>query len=174
MPHPYQADERSKCAAGPAGKVAYCAKPDGRFYDYEELVTEEVTRKRKEGVIVFAQGHYYALREASRELQLSPEHIVLNPTEKTYRVYVLECTTRTVRRVTVHVGIALDVAKRVEQHRRGEVKATRGREIVWLGNSGRMSHPAALRLEVELKKLRPVQKRAWAAEQDERNTKCPA
>ena len=78
-----------------------------------------------------------------------------------YRVYIIECTTQSLR-VTVHVGIAKDVAKRLRDHQCGRVRATRGRTIVWLGNSERMSHGDALRLEMKLKRLRPTLKREWA------------
>jgi putative endonuclease len=143
------------------------------MYDHEEGVQRGVSEKRRKGVYVFAQGHHFALREAARELLLSPEHIVLGEPEPTYRVYVIECTAKT-GRVTVHVGIAMNVAKRVSQHRAGKVGATKGREIVWLGNSERMTHGDALRLEAQLKKLRPVQKMEWATKQKERNTAWPS
>jgi len=79
-----------------------------------------------------------------------------------YRVYVIECTTIS-QRVTVHVGIAKVVAKRLHDHRCGKVRATRGRTIKWLGNSDRMPHADALLLEMRLKKLTPKKKRSWAA-----------
>ena len=83
-----------------------------------------------------------------------------------YRVYVIECRART-GRVTVHVGIALRVALRVFEHATGMVVATRGRLVTWLGNSERMPHGDALRLEAQLKKKSPYQKRAWAEQQKE-------
>ena len=86
--------------------------------------------------------------------------------DKEYRVYVLEATTRS-GRVTVHVGIALDIARRILDHKRGRVRATRGREIQWLGNSERMPHGDALRLEAQLKKQSPAEKRAWGKVQKE-------
>ena len=92
---------------------------------------------------------------------------MLGEPEPVYRVYVIECTAKT-GRVTVHVGIAINVAKRVTQHQFGKVAATKGREVVWLGNSDRMAQPDALRMEAELKKLRPTQKRSWAKQQKER------
>ena len=79
-----------------------------------------------------------------------------------YQVYIIECTAKT-QRVTVHVGIAKDVPKRVQDHQNGKVKATRGRQIKCLGYSGSMSHREALQLEIRLKKLTPAQKRAWAS-----------
>jgi predicted GIY-YIG superfamily endonuclease len=85
-----------------------------------------------------------------------------------YKVYVIECTAKT-GRVTVHVGIAQFVDRRIENHRSGMVKATRGREIVLLGNSERMTKEDALRLEMKLKALRPAEKRGWASEQGESN-----
>jgi putative endonuclease len=83
-----------------------------------------------------------------------------------WRVYVIEGTTEG-GRVTVHVGIALDVSRRVHAHATGKVKATRGRTIRWLGNSPRMPFGEALALEASLKKRRASAKRAWAAEQRE-------
>jgi len=84
---------------------------------------------------------------------------------------VIECTTLRVsakrgkRIVTVHVGIAQNVARRINEHKRGKVKATRGREIRWLGNSAFMSKGDALRLEIQLKKKSPTEKRIWAEDQ---------
>ena len=83
-----------------------------------------------------------------------------------YHVYVIECTAKSLR-VTVHIGIAKDVPKRMGDHRRGQVRATRGRQIKWLGNSGSMPHGSALRLEMQLKKLSPEEKRAWAKQQNQ-------
>jgi predicted GIY-YIG superfamily endonuclease len=85
----------------------------------------------------------------------------------TYKVYVIECTSRGSGRVTIHVGIAKDVSKRISDHRCGKVRATRGRNIRWLGNSEKMPHGDALRLEIELKKLTPKQKGWWAQAQEE-------
>ena len=82
-----------------------------------------------------------------------------------YSVYVIECTAKT-GRATVHVGIAKNVEKRLEDHRAGRVKATRGRKIKWLGQSFPLSHAGALRLEISLKKMSPQQKRAWAGVQN--------
>jgi len=84
-----------------------------------------------------------------------------------YQVYAIECTTKSLR-ITVHIGIAKDVPRRMEDHRRGKVRATRGRQIRWLGNSGKMSHGSALRLEMQLKKLSPGEKRNWAADKARR------
>jgi predicted GIY-YIG superfamily endonuclease len=152
--------------------MAYRAKANGRYYPHELGVKEDIVERRERGVTVFAQGHYYALQEAAKMLQLAPEHIMVGEPQETYRVYVIECTART-RRVTVHVGIAKDVARRVGEHKRGKVRATKGRAVVWLGNSERMLHGDALRLEAQLKKLRPVQKMEWALKQKERNTEWP-
>jgi predicted GIY-YIG superfamily endonuclease len=81
-----------------------------------------------------------------------------------WRVYVLECTAKT-GRVTIHVGISKNPATRVEQHRAGMVKATRGRSIELLGVSDMMAHRDALRLEVALKAMDPQRKRSWARRQ---------
>lgn len=83
-----------------------------------------------------------------------------------WRVYVIECRSRT-GRVTIHVGVALDVARRIHEHACGKVRATRGRLISWLGNSRRMNHFAALRVETRLKKMSPMEKRMWAEQQKE-------
>ena len=82
-----------------------------------------------------------------------------------YSVYVIECTAKT-GRVAVHVGIAKNVEKRLEDHRAGRVKATRGRKIKWLAQSFPLSHGDALRLEIKLKKMTSQQKRAWAGVQN--------
>lgn len=79
-----------------------------------------------------------------------------------WRVYVLACTTRA-GRTTVHIGIALDVAARVQQHRAGRVKATRGREVTLLGHSPPMTHGEALRTEHRMKRQPPSVKREQAA-----------
>ena len=86
--------------------------------------------------------------------------------EMNLRVYVIRCMART-GRITIHVGIALDVAQRVHVHATGKVKATRGRLVSWLGNSERMSEGDALRLERRLKRLPPYLKREWAEQQKE-------
>jgi predicted GIY-YIG superfamily endonuclease len=83
-----------------------------------------------------------------------------------YAVYIIECISPN-GRVTVHVGIAKDVARRIHEHRSGKVRATRGKTVKWLGNSERMVQGDALRLEMKLKKLNPKQKRTWAANQKE-------
>lgn len=79
----------------------------------------------------------------------------------TYHVYVLECLDKS-GRCTLHVGIAKNVERRLADHKSGKVKATRGRSVKCLGYSELMSHGDALRLEIELKKQTPQQKRAWA------------
>lgn len=79
-----------------------------------------------------------------------------------WRVYLLACTTRA-GRTTIHVGIARDVLARVQQHRAGRVKATRGREVKLLGHSPPMPHGEALRTEYRMKRLPPSVKRKQAA-----------
>ena len=79
-----------------------------------------------------------------------------------WHVYIIECTAKT-RRVTVHVGIALDVHKRMGDHRAGRVKATRGRQIVCLGFTSPMNHGAALAMEAMMKQMPPGEKRLFAA-----------
>ena len=83
-----------------------------------------------------------------------------------WSVYIIECRART-GRVTVHVGVAGDVAFRVHEHACGKVRATRGRLVSWLGNSVRMPQEAALRVEMRLKKMSPMEKRMWAEQQKE-------
>lgn len=77
-------------------------------------------------------------------------------------MYVLECTTAG-GRVSVHVGIALDVHARVRQHAAGQVKATRGRTVQLLGHSDPLPHGDALRMEASMKRQPPSQKRQVAA-----------
>jgi predicted GIY-YIG superfamily endonuclease len=83
-----------------------------------------------------------------------------------YRVYVIHCMAIT-GRVTIHVGIAKDVARRVHEHSCGKVKATRGRLVSWLGNSKRMSEGDALRLERKLRRMSRYNKLRWAEQQKE-------
>lgn len=97
-------------------------------------------------------GGRIPMRSGSSLIEVSPNR---------WFVYILEATTKR-GRVSVHVGIALNVGRRIMQHRQGEVKATRGRTIVWLGNSEAMKQGDALRLERELKKLSAEEKRAQA------------
>lgn len=79
-----------------------------------------------------------------------------------YHVYVLECIAKT-GRTTVHVGIAKDVWRRLEDHKSGKVKATRGRQIKCLGYSAPLPHGEALMQEAKLKTQTAQQKRAWAS-----------
>ena len=83
-----------------------------------------------------------------------------------WRVYVIYCMART-GRVTIHVGITLNVARRVHEHSCGKVRATRGRLVSWLGNSERMSEGDALRLERKLKRMSRYNKLRWAEQQRE-------
>ena len=70
--------EKTELAPPPPGKVKWRAKPNGLYYDFENHPSIGVVKKRTgKGIIVIAQTAYYALREASRELQLAPEHIDL-------------------------------------------------------------------------------------------------
>jgi predicted GIY-YIG superfamily endonuclease len=98
------------------------------------------------------KGGRIPMRSASGPIEVSPNR---------WFVYILEATTKR-GRVSVHVGIALNVGRRIMQHRHGDVKATRGRTIVWLGNSEAMKQGDALRLEMKLKKLSAEDKRAQA------------
>ena len=89
-----------------------------------------------------------------------------------YSVYIIECTSRT-GRVTIHVGIALDVERRVAEHRSGLVKATRGRRVRLVGYSSPMEKGEALRMEAFLKKQPPMMKRkVYLCHQTPPN--CPA
>ena len=92
---------------------------------------------------------------------ISTPKLGIDMSPATWFVYVLECTTKS-GRVTTHVGISLDVRRRVEDHRCGKVKATRGRSIELLGHSSALRHSDALRLEMDMKKLPAHEKRAWA------------
>mgnify|MGYP007106956260 CR=1 FL=1 len=88
-------------------------------------------------------------------------------------VYVLKVTSRFNRldhdnprtRTTIHVGIAMDVQRRVGEHGDGRVKATAGKEIELLGHSPSTTHTKALQFEAWLKKQKPDKKRfvadAW-------------
>jgi predicted GIY-YIG superfamily endonuclease len=81
--------------------------------------------------------------------------------ELNWWVYLLKCTAKT-GRVTIHVGIAIDTERRLEQHRNGEVKATRGREIEFLGAAGLFTKGEALSLEAQMKRLPREEKTvAW-------------
>jgi len=83
--------------------------------------------------------------------------------EKRWYVYIIECTADS-GRVTLHVGIALDVHKRLEDHRAGKVKATRGRSIRLMGyTSNPKAHGDALAIEHMLKQFTPADKLAMVA-----------
>ena len=88
-----------------------------------------------------------------------------------WHVYIIQCTTQS-GRVTIHVGIAQDVERRIKQHQAGKVRATRGRYILLLGTKGPMPHGEALRREARLKRKPAKDKRliaeVWAM--DSRST----
>jgi predicted GIY-YIG superfamily endonuclease len=67
-------------------------------------------------------------------------------------VYILQATSRK-GRITVHVGVAKNVSKRIQEHRKNKVKATRGKHIKLLGHSEEKTQGDALRDEMRLKKL---------------------
>ena len=77
-----------------------------------------------------------------------------------YKVYLLNCVSRGGRSAT-HVGIAIEPLKRLEDHKGGRVKATRGKIISLLGSTDSMPQGDALRLEARLKKLSREQKISW-------------
>jgi predicted GIY-YIG superfamily endonuclease len=106
----------------------------------------------KSGCYMFAGGVEKEVCEENCRLQA----------DWVWRVYILEAISKKSHRRTIHVGIAKDVAKRVHEHRAGKVRATRGKDVYWLGNSERMTHRAALQLEAMLKKKSPAFKRAQA------------
>jgi predicted GIY-YIG superfamily endonuclease len=86
----------------------------------------------------------------------------VDPHEKRWYVYCIECTAKS-GRVTVHIGIALNVHKRLQDHRDGKVKATRGRSIRLLGYTRNpKQHGDALAIEAMLKKLTAEEKREFA------------
>lgn len=81
--------------------------------------------------------------------------------EQTWHLYILRC-----RDGTLYTGITTDVEKRLEAHRSGKgAKYTRGRaplELVYREECG--THSAALKREVEIKRLSREQKLALIAE----------
>ena len=93
------------------------------------------------------------MKDGSSPIEVSPRR---------WYVYILEAKAKS-GRVTVHVGIALNVGRRIIEHQQGAVKATRGKTITRLGNSDAMPQSDALRLEMKLKKLSAGEKRAQAA-----------
>lgn len=80
--------------------------------------------------------------------------------EKPWQLYILRCGDG-----TLYTGIAVDARKRLEMHRSGKgAKYTRGRgplELVYVEQCG--DHPAALRRELEVKKLSRAEKEALIA-----------
>lgn len=84
-------------------------------------------------------------------------------TEKPWQLYILRCGDG-----TLYTGIAVDARKRLEMHRSGKgAKYTRGRgplSMVYVEQCG--SHPAALRRELEVKKLSRAEKERLIARQE--------
>lgn len=84
--------------------------------------------------------------------------------EKPWQLYILRCGDG-----TLYTGIAVDARKRLEMHRSGKgAKYTRGRgplELVHVEQC--KDHPAALRREMEVKKLSRAEKEALIATQKE-------
>ena len=78
-----------------------------------------------------------------------------------YSVYILQCTTEKTNRITLHVGIAKDVSKRLKDHQNNKVKQTRGKQTILINHSEPMEHGEALRLEYWLKKQNPETKRKY-------------
>lgn len=80
--------------------------------------------------------------------------------EKPWQLYILRCGDG-----TLYTGIAVDARKRLEMHRSGKgAKYTRGRsplELVYVEQC--QNHPAALRRELEVKKLSRAEKEALIA-----------
>ena len=80
--------------------------------------------------------------------------------EKPWQLYILRCGDG-----TLYTGIAVDARKRLEMHRSGKgAKDTRGRsplELVYVEQC--QNHPAALRRELEVKKLSRTEKEALIA-----------
>lgn len=83
--------------------------------------------------------------------------------ERFWQLYLLRCGDG-----TLYTGIAVDVRKRLEMHRSGKgAKYTRGRgplEMVYVEQCD--SHPAALRRELEVKKLSRAEKERLIARQE--------
>ena len=77
--------------------------------------------------------------------------------DKKWSLYILQCGDG-----TFYTGIAVDVQKRLETHRRGKgARYTRGRgplELVYEEECG--DHSAALRREIQIKKLSRQEKEA--------------
>jgi hypothetical protein len=61
--------------APPPNAVGWRATPNGRYYNYEEKVGEDVQERRRDGVVVYAQTFYYAQQKACALLRLASEHI---------------------------------------------------------------------------------------------------
>lgn len=80
---------------------------------------------------------------------------------KHYQVYVIRCTAKSGRE-TIHVGVAHDALSRMQDHQKGWVKATRGRDIAMVGFSRAMPQGDALRMEMKLKSMPPAEKVKWA------------
>lgn len=83
--------------------------------------------------------------------------------EKPWQLYLLRCGDG-----TLYTGIAVDARKRLEMHRSGKgAKYTRGRgplKIVYVEQCD--SHSAALRRELEVKKLSRAEKEDLIARQE--------
>lgn len=84
-------------------------------------------------------------------------------TEKPWQLYILRCGDG-----TLYTGIAVDACKRLKMHRSGKgAKYTRGRgplSMVYVEQCD--SHPAALRRELEVKKLSRAEKERLIARQE--------
>ena len=84
-------------------------------------------------------------------------------TEKPWQLYLLRCGDG-----TLYTGIAVDARKRLEMHRSGKgAKYTRGRgplKMVYVEQCD--GHPAALRRELEVKKLSRAEKERLIARQE--------
>lgn len=85
-----------------------------------------------------------------------------------FYVYLLECCDG-----SLYTGIALDVARRVDQHNRGKgAKYTRGRGPVRVvAVSGAMKKGEALRLELQVKKLDRHERAGAITAANTKNTK---
>ena len=83
--------------------------------------------------------------------------------ERFWQLYLLRCGDG-----TLYTGIAVDARKRLEMHRSGKgAKYTRGRgplKMVYVEQCD--SHSAALRRELEVKKLSRAEKEALIARQE--------
>lgn len=99
---------------------------------------------------------------------MAPPRVGSVSSPEDWYIYILEATSKPASpgaqgRITIHVGIAKDVQRRIGEHGAGKVKATAGKGIRLLGHSPATTHTKALQLEAWLKKQKPNKKRYYFA-----------